>query len=76
MSDSVKIIEEICEITVSDYKPQEKLQDVLQWDSFAILNFMAEVENQYHYHLTVEDMSEIETIEELIQLLDEKRQEE
>ena len=76
MSESVKIVEEICEITVSDYKPQEKLQDVLRWDSFAILNFMAQAENQYHYHLTVEDMVEVETIEELIRLLDEKRQEE
>ena len=75
MSNSIKIIEEICEITVSDYEPEEKLQDVLQWDSFAILNFMAEVENQYHYRLTIEDMAEIETLDDLIQLLEKKQQE-
>ena len=75
MVDSVKIIEEICEVDISDYKPQDRLEDILQWDSFAILNFMAEVENQYDYQLTIEDMVEIETLEELIQLLDKKRQE-
>lgn len=48
----------------------KKVADVLIWDSFHIMNYLVEVEERFHKRITVEQISEVESLHDLLQLME------
>ena len=69
MEQELEWIQDIFKIEVTDGQLSEKIEDVLDWNSFMIMQLMAEVWNRYQHDITVEEIGEIETLRDLAELL-------
>lgn len=69
MKRELQLIHDIFKIEVTEVQLGERIEDVLDWNSFMIMQLMAEVWNRYQYDITVEEIGEIETLQDLAELL-------
>jgi acyl carrier protein len=69
METELALIGELFKCTVTAQQLEEQVEDLLDWDSFELLNLMTEVQERYGYTLTIDEIAEIETLSDLVQLL-------
>lgn len=69
MEQELQLIQDIFKIEVTGEQLSEKIENVLDWNSFMIMQLMAEVWKRYQYDITVEEIGEIETLRDLAELL-------
>ena len=55
------------DLTVEDI--EKEVQDVLQWDSFHIMNFLMEMEEQFQIKISIEEISEIYCVRDLLRMV-------
>ncbi len=70
MEEKIKLISEIFEVDLRQEDLSRKVTDVLIWDSFHIMNYLMEVEEQFQKRITVEQISEVGYVYELLQLME------
>ncbi len=65
-------IEQINEVFQSHLAEDDlgcKVEDVLEWNSFQIMEFMAEMDARYSADVTIEQLAEIDTVADLVCLV-------
>lgn len=67
------LINEIFEVEINEDEIEKRIENVLEWNSFMIMNFMAEMSERYHAEISVDDISGVETIDDLLDLIIERR---
>lgn len=73
MKAAEELINEIFEVEIQEDQISKKIEDVVEWNSFMIMNFMVEMSERYQAEISVEDISGIETMRDLLQLVIERR---
>lgn len=63
------LIEEMLNINMEYYDLNTDLSEVSEWDSFNILFFMTKIEEKYGSKLTLEDISDLCQVKDLVRLL-------
>ncbi len=69
MMEAVTVINEIFQINIEAHNMEENVSDVLNWNSFEILNFMTEIFERYRKEITIEQITQITTLEDLVMLV-------
>lgn len=67
--EAVTVINEIFQINIKAHNMEENVSDVLNWNSFEILNFMTEIFERYRKEITIEQITQITTLEDLVMLV-------
>ena len=69
MKEIIDFLSDIFEsdLTVEDI--EKEVQDVLQWDSFHIMNFLMEMEEQFQIKISIEEISEIYCVRDLLRMV-------
>lgn len=65
-------IEEILEIDDDSLTGSEALADIEEWDSLAVMGFIAMVDTNFDITLDADKIQKCETVNDLCSLLDEK----
>ena len=66
----LQMLEEIVEAEPNTLTGEERLEDLQSWDSLAVVNFIAVVDENFGLTLEPKKIMESETINQLISLLD------
>lgn len=66
----IEMLEEIVEAEPNTLTGEERLEDLQSWDSLAVVNFIAVVDENFGLTLEPKKIMESETINQLISLLD------
>jgi acyl carrier protein len=66
----IAMLEEIVEAEPNTLTGEERLEDLQSWDSLAVVNFIAVVDENFGLTLEPKKIMESETINQLISLLD------
>ena len=69
MKQELQLLQEIFRIEVTELQMNEKIENVLDWNSFMIMQLMAEVSNRYQYDISVMEIAEIESLGDLAELI-------
>lgn len=69
MEEKIKLINEVFEADLRQADLSRKVADVLIWDSFHIMNYLVEVEEQFQKRIMIEQISEVGCVYELLQLM-------
>ncbi len=67
--DAVAVISEIFQTNINGHDLEEKISDVLNWNSFEILNFMTEMSERYQVDITIEEITRITRLQDLVILV-------
>ena len=65
------LIQKVFEIDKDQLRSEAIIEDVLNWDSYMIMNLLVEIENEYHVKIDLNALFEIRTVGELISLIKE-----
>lgn len=65
----IEMLEEIVEAEPNTLTGEERLEDLQSWDSLAVVNFIAVVDENFGLTLEPKKIMESETINQLISLL-------
>ena len=70
MEKKIELLNEIfdTEITVNDVG--KEIGALLDWNSFQIMNFMVETEERFHKRITVEQISQVKYIQDLLAMME------
>lgn len=68
MEKKIGFLNKIFEIELQISDIDKEVADVLKWDSFHIMCFMVETEKQFHKKITIQQISEICSVNDLLQL--------
>ncbi len=69
MTEELEQINEIFQLHLTDADLGRKVKDVLEWNSFQIMEFMSEMDIRYSVDVTIEQIAEIDTVEDLVCLV-------
>ena len=64
-----EIMSKVFEIEVSEILDNASQKDIMKWDSLQHLNLIVEIEDKYDLSLEPEDISEMVTIEKIIEVV-------
>ncbi len=67
------VVEEIFETPIRDEDLNRNVSDVLEWSSYEILTYMVEMSERWGADVTIEQISMVETVWDLLQLTEECR---
>lgn len=72
MEKKIELLNEIfdTEITVNDVG--KEIGALLDWNSFQIMNFMVETEERFHKRITVEQISQVKYIQDLLAMMEQE----
>ena len=72
MEKKIELLNEIfdTEITVNDV--DKEIGALLDWNSFQIMNFMVETEERFHKRITVEQISQVKYIQDLLAMMEQE----
>ncbi len=70
MRKALEIVNEIFDCNVTERDLGRFVEDVIEWDSFLIMNFMSKMSERYQAAITVEQISEIQILEDLVELIE------
>lgn len=70
MDEKVELLNEIFEAELTMDDLEQNVEDVLLWDSFHIMDFMAEMAEHFQKRITLEQISEIKRIRELLRFME------
>lgn len=65
------LIQEVFEIDKDQLKGENIIEDVLNWDSYMIMNLLVEVESRFNVKIDLNSLFAVRTIGELVQLIQE-----
>ena len=71
-SEVIPELENVLGLDVGTIKEEANIVDVPQWDSMAILSFIAFVEDQFNLVLEGDQIAEVKTFKELFDLIGDK----
>ncbi len=71
-SEVIPELENVLGLEVGTIKEEANIVDVPQWDSMAILSFIAFVEDQFDLVLEGDQVAEVKTFKELFDLIGDK----
>ncbi len=69
MTEELEQINEIFQSHLTNVDLGCKVEDVLEWNSFQIMEFMAEMDTRYSVDVTIERIAGIDTVGDLICLV-------
>lgn len=69
MSELLQVLNDIFESKLTINDVEKEVQEVLPWDSFHIMNFLVEMEERFNKKVTIEHISEVYYIQDLLQLI-------
>lgn len=69
MDNAKKVFEEIFDVKLQKEDFNKSIKQVLDWDSFVIMNFMTEMEDRYGIVIDIIQISMIETGVDLLELI-------
>ena len=64
-----EIMSRVFEIEVSEILDNASQKDIMKWDSLQHLNLIVEIEDKYDLSLEPEDISDMVTIEKIIEVV-------
>lgn len=67
--DFISLIEEILELDSGDLTGEELLEDIVQWDSLAVVSLIALTDERYGVTLSPKKLSESKKVKDLVALL-------
>ena len=72
MEKKIELLNEIfdTEITVNDVG--KEIGALLDWNSFQIMNFLVETEERFHRRITVEQISQMKYIQDLLVMMEQE----
>lgn len=65
------LIQEVFEIDNDQLKGENIIEDVLNWDSYMIMNLLVEVESRFNVKIDLNSLFAVRTIGELVRLIQE-----
>ena len=68
MDEKIKLLKDVFEIDLSLDDLDREVSEALPWDSFHIMNYLVEAEEQFGNRISIEQISEIKKIRELLDL--------
>lgn len=71
MEKAMEVFSEIFEISLKPEDLQKRVENLLDWDSFTIMNFMSEIYDRYGVNIDIVQISKIDTFRDLIELIKE-----
>lgn len=69
MSELLQVLNDIFESKLTINDVEKEVQEVLPWDSFHIMNFLVEMEERFNKKVTIEHISEVYYIQDLLQFI-------
>lgn len=69
MKDAEKVFEEIFDIEINETNVLQPIEQLLDWDSFTIMEFLAEMSDRYCVDIDIMQISMIETGVDLVHLI-------
>ncbi|HMH02009.1 MAG TPA: phosphopantetheine-binding protein [Terriglobales bacterium] len=70
--DFLLLLDEIMELELGTLTGEEQLKELENWSSLAVVEFIAIVDEKFEFTVSPKKLSEAETVNDLIQLLDGK----
>ncbi len=72
MEKKIKILNDVFELELTENDLNKEIEKVLPWDSFHIMEFLAEIEERYNKRITIEQISRVKKICDLLNLIESK----
>ncbi len=69
MQQELDIIDAVFQVKVREEDLGKMVEEILEWNSFMIMQLMTEVFNRYQKNINVMQIAGIETVRDLIELL-------
>ena len=69
MRERMDALNEIFDVELSLDDLDKETGEILEWDSFHIMNFMMETEERFHKKITIEQIAEVKFVRDLIELM-------
>lgn len=70
METKIKILNNIFDVELTLDDLEKELCEVFEWNSFYIMNFLVDMEDRFHKKITVEQISEVKYVYELLHLME------
>lgn len=70
MGEKIKLLSEIFETELTMDDLEQDVEEALLWDSFHIMDFLAETEKHFRKRITLEQISEIKKVCELLRFME------
>jgi len=67
--DKIKIIEEIMELDDGSLSMKDELDTYEEWDSLAVLSFIAVMDSRFGKTIKTHDMKNVKTVEDICNLI-------
>ena len=71
MNKAINVLNEIFQIQLKEDDLEKRVEKVLDWDSFSIMEFMSEISERYEVTIDVIQISSVVTILDLLNLINE-----
>lgn len=69
MERELQLIQDVFKTEVQEIQIDEKIDAILDWNSFMIMQLMAEISSRYQYDISVMEIAEIERLRDLVELI-------
>lgn len=69
MEKALKLLKDAFETEITEALLDEAVEDALVWDSFHMMNFLVEAQEQFHRRISVEELSAVRYVGDLVRLL-------
>jgi len=69
MEKAMKVFDEIFEVPLKIEDLEKQVEEVLDWDSFTIMEFMVQISEKYDITIDIAQISAIVTVKDLIDLI-------
>lgn len=69
MDEAIKVFEEIFQLQLKEDELEKEIGEVLDWDSFTIMEFMSEISERYNKTIDIVQLSAIDTIQDVLELI-------
>lgn len=67
----IELISEVLEVEIEDLTPETKLSDLDEWDSIALISFLAMIDDEFDRIIKGSIVKEQKTIADLMALMEE-----
>lgn len=69
MEKAMEVFSEIFDISLKHEDLGKQVENLLDWDSFTIMNFMAEMSEKFDVTIDIIQISAIDTVKDVIELI-------
>lgn len=72
MEKKLELLNDIFEADLTQDDLDMEVKTVFKWDSFHIMDFLVETEERFHRRITIEEISRVSCVRDLIRLMERK----